>query len=313
MIQPTLAQDRQVDLVLSEVARGYGGDFAKVANVLFPIVPVSLRAGRIIMFGPDDFVLLNTQRAPGENTKRLQFGYASLPYGLADHSLEGAVPRERMQEASKGPGIDLATMAIRRVQRIMDRERENQAAALARNPANYHADNVDAPTAGDKWSEGGSDPFTQVQDARLVVRSRTGVMPNVMEMPPTVLAKLQVHPAVLARLGNASIKIATLQMLELLFAMTIVIGEEVAYNPATQKFDDMWGTDVILAATTPKSLQEMGSPSFGYTYQLEDHPIVEPAYYDANSKTWYYPTTDAYQAQLVGPSSGFLIRNVIDL
>ena len=64
MPQATPGQARVVDPILSAVARGYRSPKAAVANVLFPIVTVGLRAGRIISFGPDDFKLVNTARAP---------------------------------------------------------------------------------------------------------------------------------------------------------------------------------------------------------------------------------------------------------
>jgi hypothetical protein len=311
MPQPSLPSDRVVDPILTTVAQGYGGTFAPVANVLFPIVPVGARGGKIITFGPDDFVVMNTERAAGESTKRVQFGHAGAPFGLADHSLEAGVPIERLQEAKAVPGIDLQTISIRRVQRIMDRERENQAAVLARDASKYQSSNKSAPTGTDKWDDPASDPFQQVQDARLAVRSRIGMMPDVMELPAVVFEKLTVNAAVLARLGNADIKVATLAQLELLFKIRIVIGEEVKFDKASGAFSDIWGKDVILAATTPKSLQDMGSPSFGYTYQLENYPLVEEGYYDNNTKTWYYPTTDAYQAVLTGVNAGFLIVGAV--
>ena len=58
MPQATPGQARVVDPILSAVARGYRSPKAAVANVLFPIVTVGLRAGRIISFGPDDFKLV---------------------------------------------------------------------------------------------------------------------------------------------------------------------------------------------------------------------------------------------------------------
>ncbi|RYF71553.1 MAG: hypothetical protein EOO22_12350, partial [Comamonadaceae bacterium] len=118
MAQQSLASARVVDPILSAVARGYLSPAAAVADALFPIVEVGQRAGRILRFGTDDFKLVSTLRAPGSNTKRVQFGYASDPYSLADHSLEGAVPRENMQEAAAVPGIDLASNATKRVQNV---------------------------------------------------------------------------------------------------------------------------------------------------------------------------------------------------
>jgi len=128
----TPGQARVVDPILTAVARGYRSPKAAIANVLFPIVTVGQRAGRIIAFGQDDFKLVTTARAPGANTKRVQFGYASDSYALVDHRLEGGVPVEVNDEALAVPGIDLQSNAVRRVQNVMALEREHKAATLAR-------------------------------------------------------------------------------------------------------------------------------------------------------------------------------------
>ena len=60
-----------------------------VGGALFPQVPVGLRAGKIVTFGKEDFMLYNTRRAPGENTKRVQFGFEGKPFALKNEALEG--------------------------------------------------------------------------------------------------------------------------------------------------------------------------------------------------------------------------------
>ena len=74
---------------------------------------------------------------------------------------------------------------------------------------------------------------------------------------------------------------------------------------------DIWGKDAVLAYTTSRSMQEMGSPSYGYTYQLTGRPDVEEGYFENNTATWNYPVSDAYQPVLVGPSAGFLFKNAV--
>lgn len=311
MAQQSLAQDRVVDPILSAVARGYVAPNAGVAEVLFPYVDVGARAGRILSFGPDDFKLVNTARAPGSNTKRVQFGHASVPFSLADHSLEGSVPRERLQEAAAVPGIDLAAGAVRKVQNMMGLEREKQAADLATNAANYGASNKETLTSTARWDNPASDPFVDINDARQVIRSQTGVKPNVLELGPKVLTALRSHPKILDRLSTASDRPpATLAQLQTLFEVERVIEGDAVYHDGTS-FIDLWGTFAVLAYTTPKSLAEMGSPSFGYTYRLQGMPEVEEPYFERNPKTWFYPVTDAYQAVLAGPSAGFLFTTAV--
>ncbi len=309
MPQPTPGQARVVDPILTAVARGYRSPKAAVANVLFPIIPVGLRGGRIISFGPDDFKLVNTARAPGANTKRVQFGYASDPYALVDYRLEGVAPNEIQEEASNGPGIDVSSGAVRRVQNTMALEREKKAADLARDDARYDAANKETLSGTSQWSHASSDPFTDIMDAKEVIRSKTGEKPNVLTLGPKVLTAVRTHPKVLDRLSTASDRPpATLQQLQALFELQQIVEGEAVYHDGTQ-FQDVWGKDAILAFTTPASMQEMGSPSYGYTYQLEGRPMVEDGYEDRNANSWIYPVTDAYQPVLPGATAGFLFKN----
>ena len=311
MPQATPGQARVVDPILSAVARGYRSPKAAVASVLFPIVPVGLRAGRIISFGPDDFKLVNSARAPGANTKRIQFGYAGENYSLVDYRLEGAVPNELQEEASNGPGIDLSSNAVRRVQNIMALEREKQAADLARNEARYGAGNKETLSGTSQWSDPASDPFTDIMDGKESIRAKIGERPNVLTLGPKMLTALRTHPKVLDRLSTASDRPpATLQQLQALFELQQIVEGEAVYHDGSQ-FQDVWGKDAILAYTTPASMQEMGSPSFGYTYQLEDRPMVEEGYPDRNANSWFYPVTDAYQPVLAGATAGFLFKSAV--
>ena len=309
MQQQTPGQARVVDPILTAVARGYRSPKAAIANVLFPIVSVGLRAGKILSFGPDDFKLVSTARAPGANTKRVQFGYASENYSLVDHRLEGAVPNELQEEASNGPGIDLSSNAVRRVQNTMALEREKMAADLARDDARYAASNKETLSGTSQWSHASSDPFTDIMDAKEAIRSKIGEKPNVLTLGPKVLTALRTHAKVLDRLSTASDRPpATIQQLQALFELQQIVEGEAVYHDGTQ-FQDVWGKDAILAFTTPASMQEMGSPSYGYTYQLEGRPMVEEGYPENNTNSWYDPVTDAYQPVLAGATAGFLFKN----
>lgn len=307
MPQQNLAQARVVDPVLTTVARGYRSPKARVANVLFPVVSVGKSAGKILSFGTDDFKLVSTVRAPGANTKRVQYGYASGNFALVDHRLEGSVPVENQREAGgEMPGIDLGAMALRRVLNVMALEREVTASTLATNVNNYAASNKEALSGTSKWTDPTSDPATDIDDAREAIRVQTGEKANVLTLGPKVLRALRRHPKILDRMSTASDRPpATIQQLQAILEIEQIIEGEAVYHDGTQ-FVDVWGTNAVLAFTTPASAQEMGSPNYGYTYQLQDGPTAEEAYYDENSNTWYYPVADAYQPVLVGASAGFL-------
>ncbi len=311
MGQQTTAQARVIDPILTAVARAAAMQQAMVANVLFPTVPVGQRAGKIISFSNEGFKLYNTVRAPGANTKRVQFGYSSGSFALVDYSLEGAVPIEIMQEAQAVPGIDQASMAIEQVRALQELEREKQCADLALTAASYGASNKVTLAGTDQWSDPASDPFDDIRSAREAIRAQIGVRPNVLVVGPKVFSALSNHPDVLARLrGGAGADStdrapATLAELARVFDLQQVIEGGAIYHNGTA-FVDVWGTFAVLAYTIPRAMQAMGSPNYGYTYQLTGYPMAEEPYYDRNTKTWYYPVTDARAPVLAGAAAGFL-------
>jgi Phage major capsid protein E len=311
MNQMTPGQARVIDPILTEIARGYRSPKAGIANILFPIVNVMQRAGKIISFGPDDFKLVSTVRAPGSNTKRVQFGYASGNYSLVDYRLEALTPWEIQEEAGAVPGIDLIAMAVRKVQNVMALEREKQAADLARNDALYAASNKETLSGTGQWSDPASDPIADILDAKEVIRQQTGERPNVLELGPKVLTALRNHPKILDRLSTAADRPpASLAQLAALFEIAQIAEGEAVYHDGTQ-FQDVWGKDAILAFTTPASMADMGSPNYGYTYQLEGRPAVEEGYEDRNANSWVNPVADARAPALVGPSAGFIFKAAV--
>ena len=311
MSQMTPSQARVIDPLVTAVARGYESPKSAVANVLFPLVPVGQRAGTIMEFGKEQFDIVDSKRAPGASTKRVQFGYGSSKFALVDYSLEAIVPNEIQEEAAAVPGLDLISMYVRKVQDQMALERENEAALLARNLANYAAANKTTLSGTDLWTNAVSNPFLVIEAARKAIRKKIGMRPNVLELGPEVLSALRVHPLVLGKLSTSTDRTpATIAQLQALFEIPLIIEGEAISNGATD-FNDVWGTDAILAYVAPKSMQEMGSQSYGYTYQLTGRPMAEEGYPDRNRKSWIVPYTDARAPYLVGANGGFLIQNAV--
>jgi Phage major capsid protein E len=309
----TPAQARVVDPVLSTVAQGYQNN-EMVAGNLFPVVPVGLRGGNIITFGKEAFMLYGSQRAPGENTKRVAFGYAGAPYALVDYSLEGVVPSEVSQEAANGPGIDLGQGAIFSVSAIMALRLEKQAADIARNAASYAATNKSTKSGTSQWSDfsGVSDPIADIETAKEAIRAATGKRPNTIVMGASVMAKLRQHPKVIDRIKYTGRDVATPELLASLFGVArVVVGDAIYSNDAGTAFTDVWGKDVVVAYTEIGSMASNGLPSYGYTYQLNGYPMVEEPYYDRSAKSWVYPVTRVEAPVLASASAGYLITNAV--
>lgn len=315
MSQLSLSQARIIDPVLTTVAQGYK-QADLVGGALFPQVPVGLRAGKIVTFGKEDFMLYSTRRAPGENTKRVQFGMTSGSYSLEDHSLEGAVPIENYQEGmapEKGFTVDHYKIAIYKVSRIMALRLEKAQADLATTAGNYGSGNKTTLSGTSQWSDfsGTSNPVKDVETAKEAVRAAVGLRPNTMVMGAKVFAQLKQHPVIRDYLKYTSREVATPEILASLFGVSSVqVGDAIYANDAGV-FSDVWGKSVVLAYTDTASLADMGTPTYGYTYNLGGYPIVEQPYFDRNAKSWFVPVTRAEAPVIAGASAGYLISGAV--
>jgi hypothetical protein len=306
------SQARIIDPVLTAAAQGYkNAEF--VGAALFPKVPVVARGGKIVTFGKEDFMLYATGRSPGQNTKRVTFGYFGAPYALESHSLEGLLPIETMQEASAVPGIDLSVTTINKTQNIIALRLEKAQADAARLASAYNANNKVVLSGTSQWSDysGISDPVAVVEAGKEAVRAKIGKRPNTAIIGAKVFSALKQHPKIVDRIKYTGRDVATPELLAALFGLDKVLVGDAVYADDAGTFTDVWGKDVVLAYTEVGTMAEQGKPSYGYTYQLGGYPIVEEPYYARNEKSWVYPVTDEVAPVIAGVDAGYLIVNAV--
>jgi hypothetical protein len=313
MPQLSPTQARLIDPILSTVAQGYKNR-EMICDALFPVVPVAQRGGQVIQFGKEAFKLYSTRRAPGENTRRIQFGYAGISYSLQDDSLEASVPIENEQEAVAVPGIDLGALSVNGVQDILLLGLEKRAADLARLATNYQAANKTTLSGTSQWSDytGVSQPGRDVETGKEAVRAVTGKLPNTGVIGAQVFAKLKNHPTIIDRMKYTGRDVLTTDLLASMWDLDrVFVGGGIYSNDAETAMTDVWGKDVILAFTQLGTVQNRGLPSYGYTYQLQNYPQVEEPYFDRSAKSWVYPVTRSENPVIASAISGYLITNAI--
>jgi hypothetical protein len=304
-------QVRVVDPVLTNVARGYTNPMF-VGGALFPRVPVAISGGQIIEFGKEAFRLYSARRTPGSATKRVMYGHAGKPFALVQDALEGKVPREWMRDAAVSPGVELGTRAVNNTLSAIGLALEYEQATLARTAASYAASNKVALTATTTWANGAhadSDPQGDVEAAKEAIRAKTGQYPNVIVLSATTFAALKSHEKVMERIKYTGRDSVTTDLLASLWDIPrVVVGRAVFAAGADDAFQDVWGNDTVLAYA-PEQPSGMEMPSYGYTYTMEGHPLVEQAYWDGNEKSWIYPITMERAAVIAGAEAGYLIQN----
>jgi hypothetical protein len=307
----SLRQVRVVDPVLSNVARGFL-DQPMVGSALFPRVNVPLSGGQIIEFGKEAFVQYNIRRVPGGATKRVDFGHLGAAYALVQDALEAKVPREWMRDARVSPGVDLGTRAVRLAMTIAMRGLEIEQATIARTAASYADANKIALSDGSRWNDSGVNPSATIEVGREAIRAASGVYPNVALLSAKAFAACRNNAAILDRFKYTSSESVTAEMLARLWDIDrVVVGRGVYATSATAAFQDIWGTDAILAYA-PENPSGAEEPSYGYTYMMEGHPLVETPYWDDNAKSWLYPVTIERVPVIAGATSAYLMQTVTD-
>lgn len=299
-----------VDPILSTYARGYrNSEF--VASALFPRVTVPNRSMRVIRFGKEAFRMLNTRRAPGADKRRIQYGYASDPISLVQDALEGVVPIEHQQEAEAVPGVDLGKGAINMALNIVDLGLEYDSAQLARNAANYGANNKLVLAGTARWTNAASTPQADMDAGKEAVRRMIGRYPNTLVLGPSAFGALKRHAAVKDQFKYTSRESITAEMLAAYFDLSkVVVGKGVFLPETAAETDvasDIWGDDAVLAYV-PQAGDTYQEPSYGYTYELSGYPMVEAPYYERSNNSWIYPTTTERRPYLTGAEGGFLFQ-----
>lgn len=300
-----------IDPILTSIAKGFQAQNKYVGPILFPEVPVETRTGTLIVFGDESFQVVDTERAPGESIRRVSMEYGSEAYKLRDYGLEGVVPNEVQDESQSALGLNLAASTLTKVVNRMALEKEVKTAAIARNAISYASSNKAVLSGSNMFSDPASDPFTIFETGKEAVRRKCGSRPNLAIIPSSVLSELRKHPKVLDRLSTSSDRLpATIAQLQTLFEFE-QIEEAGAIKKVGSAYFDVWGNDVVLAFSMPKSMADMGSQSYGYDYTLGGGIKVEEAYADRNRRSIILPVIHVHEVYLTCPNAGYLIQNAV--
>lgn len=303
---------RVVDPILTHHVQGYQSP-ARVGLMLFPAVPVFVSGGKVIEFNKDSFRLYNARRAPGTATKRISYGYEGKPFALTQDALEAPVPREWQRDAKAQPGIDLAKVALNVTMDAVQLALENEQAALATSAGNYDTDHKLALSGATKWSASTGVPLTDIDNAGEAIRATIGMAPNTLVLSPKAWKAARNNPQLRARVyadqPDTDRGPITLDQFKKACGIENVAVGNAMYAADNGAFADVWGNAAVLAYVAPEGAAAQPIPSYGYTYTMQGHPLVEAAYWEEQSKSWIYGVSYERAPVLTGMSAGFLITN----
>jgi hypothetical protein len=287
-----------------------------VGGLLFPTVEVQIAGGQVVTFGAEDFGQHPTERTAGAQTRRVMAGTASRDYTLANHALDMIVPKEYIRDLQDAALKDAVKSRLQNlVLRNLLLALEAEQAALATDPRNYPAGHVAEPQADMKWTEPDSDPEADVKTARETIRDSIGRSPNVLALSHVAYLALREHPD-LRQTGPV-----TIDALAAYFDIpTVAIGgarrllpgldavPEEGQGPPRRAFVDVWGNAAVLAYV-PTEIGGPDDPSYGYTYTMEGHPLMEEPYVDHELNSHILGVSYERAPEITAPLAGYLISN----
>lgn len=304
------SQARVVDPILTNHSRGYT-QAGLIGDLLMPVVTMPTRAAKRIEFNRASFKRPKIVRAPGTRIAQIDVGYEGKPVALIQRAVGAKTPVEHVDEAAEVPEIDLLTEGVNTVLDVVALDREISQADAARNANTYAASNKVALAGSDKWSHVDSKPGAAVEDAKEVIRKKTGRRPNTLVLGAPVASKLRHHPLILDRFKHTTSETISDEMLASYFNVAQVLVGDGIFDDEADVSTDIWGSDAILAFVPGKGAAAMRVPAFGYTYRLRGHPFVEPVYYSKEFRSWMNDVFDEWSPEVVGPDAGFLFQAAV--
>lgn len=318
--QQSPSQVRVQDPILTTHAHGYR-HMERVAPLLFPLVTVFVSGGQVLEFGKEAFRKYNSRRAPGAGTKRINFGYLGKPFALIQDSLESPLPREFIRDAAVMPGIDLGRQRTNGLMQHATLQHEIECADIATSTSNYASTNRLALSGSTQFSHADSAPIDIIDAGREAIRREVGAYPNVCISGPKPHVALKNNAKVVDRFKYTTPDSITEAMLaQLLGFERYVVGKSIWVNDAGESVD-VWGNNIVMGYVPPEILGvearyapsnqiTFETPSYGYTYVMDGHPVMEEPYYEKNAKSWIYGYTFERAAVLTGMGAGYLLSNV---
>lgn len=317
----TLAKERIVDQVLTNLAIGYSNAELVAANLL-PYANVDKESGKLPKFGKDSFVVYDTERAIRADSNRGDLDRPeSDSFLLTEHDLEFAV--DDREEAESVFSARRRAM-VRAVQGIRLRH-EKMVADMVQNPANYGAGNKIALSGSSSFAHADSDPEGVIDDAKAAISAGIVKDPNTMVIGYNQWRRLKRHPKLKAILSDNRSRLVQLADLREIFEIpNIYVGKAMWKADAkTAPIQRLWANNIVLAyvptamtaqpneggVVDPGAMQDVGEPSFGYTFRKRGMPQVDVRR-APNGKMDLVRDTDMFKPYILGSDAGYLIQDV---
>lgn len=300
---------------------GYSAGFVQqplIGTILAPEIvasPDGLEIASYPVFGKERFYAETDVVAINSGRKFADFGVTWVSAQLDAHA-QDAIVDIRLQRAFAASSIDSSVEALELVRAKVQLGKEKEIAAMVRLQSNYDAtgsNSYAACSSTTSWGNSAATPIETINAAKETVRSKCGMYPNLMWLSPLAFRYLSTNPEVKAVIKyggspDAPAAAASLQGLESLFGMQVVVGASISTATMNGAWGDVWGTDAGLMVTSAPNLH---SPKFAATFTSVGSPKVLPPYLDRKvgaEGSFLYTYVDYYKPFITMPTAGFLFE-----
>lgn len=309
-----------VSVPLTTLASGYKPQ-GLIADQVFPVVTSITKGGKIPIFGKDAFKIYETLRARGAKSNRGDMTPDSwVTFFCEEHDLTLPLDKRELDELKNLPGdmklkalFNLENRQRRRVQWNLKLEQEKTVADYVQAAGTYDVTHRTALTGSNCWSETGSTPVKQIEDAREVIRKDIGAYPNTLVLGADAYAQLKFHADYTDKLKLTSDKVVRPDLIAQMHDLKrVIIGLSMSLD-SDGKFTDLWSDNAILCYIPETQTPDIDEPSFGYTIRPGFSPIPYPyvdIFTEEGGKIVNVRCTDMYDSQIIMASAGYLFSNI---
>lgn len=247
-----------------------------IADRVLRRVPIAKQEFKYLRHHAGDGITIpNTMVGRRGRPNEVDFSATEQTDSVGSYGLEFSVPYDDIENA-KDPNVnyDPLAKATEFTSDLVALDREQRAASIVFNAANYAAANVTTLSGTGQWSDTTSDPVRSI----LLAMDAMLIRPNKAILGRSVATALQMHPKVVAAVyagaGNAAIGgIVGLPALANLLGLSEIIVGEAYVNSAkpgqTVTRARLWGKHAAFIYENPQAMPNMGV-TFGLTAQWQN-------------------------------------------
>lgn len=295
-------------LLVNEALTGVAQEYSNAELIGRQVAPRAETTKSVFtypIFGKEAFRIVDTAKAPGTATPKMNLALTKESGSLEPHAL--AIPVNWKEEPDDEVGLRLR--APRTALDVINLRLEQAVASIVFALSSYPSTQRTTLSGTGQWSHASSSPITVITAAKSTVAAAIGRDPNTLVLGRPVFDALIVHAEIRAQLATTGIKVVTAEVLAQVLGVKRVLVGNAIKSDAAGTMSRIWGKFAALLyvpeAVDSKAVRSMYEPAFAYTFEQKGHPMVDQ-WDDSDAESTFYRTANHYLVKVVGSSAGYL-------